>query len=217
MNEDIFNNLYFFSVGNGTNENVVPIIDLTLNDDVEQTQVSENGSRSIIELSVTPPPLDINGNEILITTNTKTMQAIAYNTPKEQTQSVENQQEKMSPKAMNTSNFCAEQINSPILYSNLTKVDCSMHSKKLTKYDINYNRWMQYLRSYNGFRLFVQQNSSKTRLYRLSKGNKSFIQNTLLKWWNSMNSAEKEQYAKIAELKWCKPFPKQNKTHQRQE
>lgn len=209
---------FSFLIENGAHEEEeVPLIDLTLNDDIELPQMNENGSRSIIELSVTPP-LDINGNEILITTNTKTMQAIAYNKPEEQNRSIRNLLEKTSPELSKptnevTSSFCTEQMNSPILYSNLTKVDRSMHSKKLSKYDTNYNRWMQYLRSYNGYRLFVQQNYSKTRLHRRSKGNKFLIQNTLLKWWNSLNLAEKEQYAEIAELKWCKPLAKPNRTY----
>lgn len=199
------------------NENVneVPVIDLTLSEDIEQMDSLVDCSRSFTKLDE-PPTLDANGNQILISIATESVQDTVYDTPLESNTTLQNQHENDSSDLLTlsnnvTGNTCSEQIKCPILYSNLIKNTTIPSPKKQSKYDINYNRWMQYLRSYNGFRLFVQRNYTKTRLHGISKGNKLFIQNTLLKWWNLLSVTEKEQYARVAELKWCKPLPKPNK------
>lgn len=217
MRKSNFIDCYLNSIAN---ESEVPVIDLTLNDDVDHPLSAEKRTRSIIELCSTPP-LDANGNEIMIATDTKTMQAVRYKKAVDMSSKVSNGPERNLPSSSISSNTAipiesTEKSNSPILYSNLMKMDYQIPSKDQTKFVANYKRWMQYLRSYNGFRLFVQRNYTKTQTHTISKRNKSFIQSTLLKLWNSLSLAEKEQYEQLAELKWSRPLAKGNKSCQQQ-
>lgn len=198
----------------------VPVIDLTINEDCD-AELNGKRSRSLIELNVTPP-LDINGNEILITTDTKTMQAIAY--------------KKKKPKdaASHEPNRSLRKISEPIssLNSNITsetlaylqQLHCPLYqhqsngyrmaTKEQIKFDDKYNRWLRYLRSYNGFRLFAQRYYRKAQAYthahthlriqsHTTSRTRLFIESVLLKWWNLLNANEKEQYVQIAEMRKC--------------
>lgn len=209
----------------------VPVIDLTLNEDGDcESDLNGKRSRSLIELNVTPP-LDINGNEILITTDTKTMQAIAYKKKKpkeastvtaapsrEPNLSLRKISEPIFPMNPNipptdTLSACLQQLHYPLFQhqSNRAQNGFRMPPKEQIKFDNKYNRWLRYLRSYNGFRLFAQRYYRKAQAYtlahthlRLQPHNTSrtrlFIESILLKWWNLLNTNEKEQYIQIAEM-----------------
>lgn len=192
----------------------MPVIDLTINDDVDHPLTAEKHTKSIIELCGTPP-LDVNGNEIIIATDTKTMQAVRYSRALDvnsKQSNVKNTSE-LSESSITTT---TTPTNSPILYKNLTQTRCQMPSEEQTKFDTNYKRWMQYLRSYNGFRLFAQRNYMKIQKNTFSKRNKLAVQSKLLEWWNTLSLAEKEQYARIAESKLCKPLPIQRISSRKQ-
>lgn len=226
------------------NEKQVPVIDLTLNEDGEcESELNGKRSRSLIELNVTPP-LDINGNEILITTDTKTMQAFAYKkkkskdatattttttTSREPNLSLRKISEPIFPlnpniSASDTLSACLQQLHYPLFQhqSNSAQNGFRMPPKEQIKFDNKYNRWLQYLRSYNGFRLFAQRYYRKAQAYtqahthlRLQPHNASrtrlFIESVLLKWWNLLNTNEKEQYIQIAEMRKC-PTTAENET-----
>lgn len=213
------------------NEKQVPVIDLTLNEDGDcESELNGKRSRSLIELNVTPP-LDINGNEILITTDTKTMQAIAYKKKKPKDATATNTREPnlslrkisepifpMNPNIAPTDTLsaCLQQLHYPLFQqqSNRAQNGFRMPPKEQIKFDNKYNRWLRYLRSYNGFRLFAQRYYRKAQAYtqahthlRLQPNNTSrtrlFIESVLLKWWNLLNTTEKEQYIQIAEMRKC--------------
>lgn len=204
-------------------ETQVPVIDLTINEDGDcESELSGKRSRSLIELNVTPP-LDINGNEILITTDTKTMQAISYKKkkPKDANESnlslrqAKNTTDSMCSVNPIPSDVCSPQILCPLFQqTNRIQNGFRMPPKEQIKFDNKYNRWLRYLRSYNGFRLFAQRYYRKAQAYshahtqlRLQTQNASktrlFIESVLLKWWNSLNANEKEQYVQIAEMRKC--------------
>lgn len=208
---------------NAIKQKQVPVIDLTLNEDGDfESELNGKRSRSLIELNVTPP-LDINGNEILIKTDTKTMQAIAYKKKRPTDANGLNlslRQPKNIPETICSANaipldLCSgsQQLNYPVSQSNRMQNGFRMPPKEQIKFDNKYNRWLRYLRSYNGFRLFAQQYYRKAQAHshslhthsRLQAQSTSkariFIESILLKWWNSMNATEKEQYVQIAEMR----------------
>lgn len=193
----------------------VPVIDLTVNEDGDCG--SSAPSRSLIELNVTPP-LDINGNEILITTDTKTMQAIVYKKKKPHDEKAHEMPLKQ-PAATNSIPFNAyaqqqeqQRMQWPVFqqYSNVLQNGVQLPTKEQLQIDTKYILWLRYLRSYNGFRLFAQRYYRKAQAHShahidLSALNQSktrlFIESVLLKWWNSLDASEKEQYVLIAEMK----------------
>lgn len=177
----------------------MPVIDLTSIEDND-----ENNTGSLTESNKTPP-LDINGNEILITTDTKTMQAIAYKKPNDlicmKTKPDEIPLLQANQSTSSSRNFFPlEPSKCPILFANLTHNGCRMPPKEQLKFLTKYNRWMRYFRTYNGFRLFVQRNHLMDHAQALRNADRTFVQSTLLKWWNTMTPAEKEQYVQIADI-----------------
>ncbi|XP_031621774.1 uncharacterized protein LOC116339846 [Contarinia nasturtii] len=173
-------------------ENEVPIIDLTSNED-----------------ECTSKPLDINGNEILITTNTKPVDVITCKKTKDLKFNISEQQQQHLPLPMEksaeiTSNVLSTKsaeklMNSPILMTNLTQNGCRMPPKEQLKFVNKYNRWMRYFRVYNGFRFFAQQNYAYAQQHTNKTDDTVLIQSTLVKWWNALPPLGKEQYAKMAE------------------
>lgn len=148
--------------------------------------------------STTLKPLDINGNEILVATNTKPDSKVEeQHSPLSMKKSASNafqsmmDAEKMTPEEKST--------NSPILFTNLTQNGCRMPPKEQLKFINKYNHWMRYFRVYNGFRLFAQQNHAKAQLLSNKIDDKVFIQSILVKWWNALPPAAKEQYAQMTE------------------
>lgn len=201
-------------------EKQVPVIDLTLNEDGDcESELNGKRSRSLIELNVTPP-LDINGNEILITTDTKTMQAIAYkkkkpkdtHEPKLSLRKISEPICSLNPNISSNTLSYLQQLHCPLFQHQSTGF--RMPPKEQLKFDNKYNRWLRYLRSYNGFRLFAQRYYRKAQAYthahthlRIQAHSTSrtrlFIESVLLKWWNLLNPNEKEQYVQIAEMRKC--------------
>lgn len=176
------------------NEKEVPVIDLTSNEDID-----ECAHTSMID-STKIPPLDINGNEILISTNTKTMQAIAYKKAIDTMKCSTATRQLPFPMQPTTSSISSADSSSqsPILFANLTQNGCRMPPKEQIKFVTKYNRWMRYFRTYNGFHLFAKRNHSRAQAYAIGNNDKSFVHNTLLKWWNTISTAEKEQYIQVA-------------------
>lgn len=179
----------------------VPIIDLTTTNEDYDMEFNSDCSRSMIESNVTPP-LDVNGNEILIKTDTKTMQAISYR------KACRDNSANVSPSPKrNTVNCCPKELQ------------CSLHNvkraqngrrtplNKQTKMDNRYYRWLRYLRSYSGFRLFAQRYYTKaqaiihTQAHANAHKRRLMIEATLLKWWNSLSPIEREQYVQYAEIR----------------
>lgn len=200
------------------NQKPVPVIDLTANEDIDYGSTL-NRSRSLIELNVTPP-LDINGNEILITTDTKTMQAIVYKKktpngePNDQPslkQFTKTDPELMSPTSSIPSNMYAQQMHWAMLqHANGIQTSFPTAPKEQAPFENKYIRWLRYLRSYNGFRLFAHRYYRKAQAYShahidlstlSASKTRLFIESILLKWWNSLNDIEKNQYVQIAEIK----------------
>lgn len=87
----------------------------------------------------------------------------------------------------------------PQLYANLTQNVSQSLPKKQNKFVSKYNRYMGYFRRYNGFRLFMARNFLRAQSHAPRNSDTPFIQNILLKWWNTMSAAGKEQYAQMAE------------------
>lgn len=196
----------------------MPIIDLTATEDVEQQVCQENSSRPTIESNKTPP-LDMNGNEILITTNTKTMQPITYTVPRDLnviaakhsnifTQSASSQQQRTKKQTSKTavSSTAFSTPDAPPVPLVLTKSGHRIPIKEQIKITTKYNRWVQENRVRNGFRLFVCQNIAAAQNHALKSKNKNKskaklnAQEVLWYWWNSIPPSEQEQYAKIAEI-----------------
>lgn len=205
----------------------VPVIDLTTNEDNDNCGSTLNPSRTLLELNVTPP-LDMNGNEILITTDTKTMQAIVYKKqkssdrkPTESPGRPSSLQEltKNLPVAMSSSSSLPSDLYAQQIHWAMCQQANGMQNsllmpiqlpKEPIQFDNKYMRWLRYLRSYNGFRLFAQRYYRKAQTYShahidLSALNASktriFIESILLKWWNSLSPNEKDQYVQIADIK----------------
>lgn len=187
-----------------TNENNVTIIDLTSNEEDFDDCIPS----SLIE-SCRTPPLDINGNEILVSTNTRTMEAVTYKKASEITSSAnEMQQEKQMPvipksiqNAKSTKTpIGADQPNCPILFANLTNNSFRVPPKEQLKFMTKYNRYMGHFRKLNGFRLFVQRHHMRAQSQAPRNGGKPFVHNTLLQWWNSLSPASREQYAQMSDI-----------------
>lgn len=188
----------------------VPVIDLTSSEDFDECIPTNIIPSSVIESNKTPP-LDINGNEILITTNTKTMQAISYKKAKYTKcgDTKQNQEKKTSslPELVHIDKKKTNSVSSellvekmPQLYANLTQNDPqSQPIHKQIKFVSKYNRYMGYFRRYNGFRLFMAKHYLKAQSHAPRDSATPFIQSILLKWWNAMSSTGKEQYAQMAE------------------
>lgn len=169
------------------------IIDLTVSEDLDECIPS-----SVIESNKTPP-LDINGNEILISTNTKTTPAACKRARK--------QQETPLPisKKPNVPILPKEHTNFPILFANLTQNGYRVPPKEQIKFVTKYNRYIGYYRRYNGFRLFVQRHYARAEAHAPKNHfTKTFVQNTLLTWWSKMSATSKEQYARMAEIIYTK-------------
>lgn len=205
----------------------VPVIDLTMNEDGDcDSELNGKRSSSLIELNVESLPLDVNGNEILITTNTKTMQAIAYKKKKKKSKDTNEFNSSLRQAKHLSDTICAENLIqcsqqahcSIRQQSNRTQnANFRKPPKEQTEFDNKYNRWLRYLRSYNGFRLFAQRYYRKAQAYshahthfRLQQPQNAgetrlFIESILLKWWNLLNANEQEQYVQIADMQKCQP------------
>lgn len=199
----------YFLLDADINDSNVPVIDLTSSEDFDECIPTNIIPSSVIESNKTPP-LDINGNEILITTNTKTMQAISYKKAKYTKcgDTIQNQEKKNSslPELIHIdktktnsdpSKLLGEKM--PQLYANLTKNNSNLQPKQQIKFVSKYNRYMGYFRRYNGFRLFMARHFLRAQSHAPRDSATPFIQSILLKWWNAMSSTGKEQYAQMAE------------------
>ncbi|XP_055322068.1 uncharacterized protein LOC129578038 isoform X2 [Sitodiplosis mosellana] len=186
------------------NDSDVPIIDLTSGEDLDDCIPC-----SVIELNKTPP-LDINGNEILVSTNTETLPTIKAQDSTTQAQQVN--QMPLLPESIHIEKIAKNSINStvehsdfPILFANLTQNGFRMPPKEQIKFVNKCNRYMGYVRRYNGFRLFVQRNYLRAQAHApRSEFTKTFIQNILLRWWSTMSADAKEQYVRMANISHTK-------------
>lgn len=203
----------------------MPIIDLTASEDVEQPVFSEKVLHPMIKLKRTPP-LDINGNEILITTDTKTMQVISYTKTTDKTASkiqgeLPTHTNHADPSISFQSTVChtvpsalsTEQYSKPMLSMNMgRKNGHRMPPKEQLKIAAKYNRWLHENHMRNGFRLFACQNLELAQEYASKSNNTVNSQNILWYWWNSVTPSEQEQYAKIAYLLKKKSQSTKNET-----
>lgn len=208
--------LYFLVVANLKN-NIVPIIDLTSNDDpqTEQHQLDKNEtdtetaqmSNKHIELNRTPP-IDANGNEILITTDTKTMQSISFKKRRPNSSELQNlltNNNSYSEKLENSKTTSIQQLklqreNCNTTCANSRYKGIRIPPKKQIKLMAKYGRWQRQLRTYNGFRLFAYRNHACAERHVSESKTESTVNNILLKWWNSISINEKEHYAQVAEI-----------------
>lgn len=208
-------------------ENPVPIIDLTSNDDFQPEQQRTNKNETaaentylpttVIELNQTPP-LDANGNEILITTDTKSMQAITFKKQKSNSSELHNlltnniatnelnpsdkQLTHLDDLKSRTATFkhSTQMENYKAIYANYRYNGIRIPPKKQIKLIAKHSRWQRQLRTYNGFRLFARRNRVYAQRYASESDNETIVNNTLLKWWNSVSTSEKEHYAHVAEV-----------------
>lgn len=195
----------------------MPIIDLTATEDAEHQLFEESISRPMIELNKTPP-LDANGNEILITTDTKTMQAISYRKTNDKIASKKpkeipiqmnhdklfSAQSSVSPsKTVPSTNASALSIEmaKPIMFMNVNKKNGHrMPPKEQIKLVEKYNRWLHEHRIRNGYRLFAAQNLVTAQQHASENKSNYNAREILCHWWDSIPPSEKEQYSKIADI-----------------
>lgn len=154
------------------------VIDLTLNEDTED----ESWSNTL--------PTDSNGNEILITTKTQSMGSFSHRRPKE-----------LKFSSSNQDTWQPNQSECSFIFSSITTQNGhKIASKEQMKFATKYNGWMRQYRTYNGFRLFVRQNYTNAQTYAIKhhKPDKSFVQTTLMNWWNDMPEVEKNIFIRNA-------------------
>lgn len=171
------------------NEADVTVIDLTVNEEDEDAIVTK--------------PIEINCNEILITTNTKTMQAITFRKPKDIKINAPTKSPELNLNQCNSS-LNDKRTNFPALFANLTQPSYRNRKyvppKEQSKFITKYNGWMRQYRTYNGFRCYVRQNYTRAEAYDILKQNpdRTFVQDTLMNWWNELPDTEKDFFIKNA-------------------
>lgn len=154
------------------------VIDLTLNEDTEDESCSK------------PNPNEAITKELLKKSNTNLMGILSHRQPKEL---------KFNTPIQET--WIPNQSECSFLFSNIkTQNGRTIPATEQMRFATKYNGWMRQYRTYNGFRLYVRQNYMKAQAYaiKLNKPDKTFVQSTLMNWWNDLDELEKNNYIKNA-------------------
>lgn len=191
-----------------SNDNDVPTIDLTLNEDADQPTHSADYLPPVVE-----KPFDIIENKILISTQT---QSVLSNIPTEATTSnrIHHYKHMMDSNGSATANttpkivptiLLSKEEKYPTLLSNITQSVCRLPPKMQIKCIRKYKRWRRNFRTYNGFRFFANQNFERAKQLSFANGGNSFVHSILINWWHSMSLVQKERYSQFADDSYAQP------------